>query len=200
MPVTASRIASHLCGVMLLLTGSFANASLFEFTWHGDPARDPRIVSSTDPSLRATGTIEIDAAPGSIFDLDDIVATTISVTGDTIADFIFHDWVSAGGTISPDGSEALFTSAGNPFSATSLDTFFGCRSPGCDFNFAIDVTRTVPNTPLAQVVYGSASDAIAAFRMRAITVAEPGINMIFPLACALLLVFVYRQRAQRRRS
>lgn len=194
MPVSASSCTAHVCGVVLLLIGGVAHASLFEFNWHGDPARNPRIVSSTDPTLRAIGTIEIDAAPGSLFDLDDIVATTISVTGDTIADFIFTDWVSAGGAISPDGSEALFTSEGNPFSATTLDTFFGCRSPGCEFNFAIDVTRIFPNTPLAQVVYGSASDAIAAFRMRAITVAEPGINVIYPLACTLLLFFVYRER------
>jgi hypothetical protein len=199
-PVIAPRRTSILCGVVLLLACGVAAATLFEFSWHGDPARDGSIVSSTDSSLRATGTIEIDATPGSMFALDDIISTEIFVTGDTVADFVFTVWVSAGGTLSADGSEAFFTGAGNPFSATSLDTFFGCRSPGCNFNFAIDVIRVAPNTPLAQVVYGSAAEAIAAFRMREISVAEPGSGVLFPLACALLVAVVYHDQSRRRRA
>ena len=194
----ASHRAAQLCGFALLLVCGVANATLFEFSWHGDPARDANIVSSTDSSLRAIGTIEIAAAPGALFTLDDIVATSISVTGDTIADFVFSAWESAGGAFSADGSTAFFTGDGNPFSATSRETFFGCRSPACDFNFAIDVTRIPPNTPLAQVVYGSATAALSAFKMRAITVAEPASGMTFALACALLAAVFSRERSRRR--
>ena len=172
-PVVARFRTVLPAALALLLTCHVAEATLFEFSWHGDPARDASIVSSTDASLRALGTIEIDAAPGAAFTLDDVVATNIAVSGDSIADFVFTNWVSAGGSISADGLTASFSGAGNPFSAASRETFFGCRSPACDFNFAIDVTRTEPNIPLAQVVYGSSAAALASFTMRAIRVAEP---------------------------
>ncbi len=187
------RRAALAGGLALLLTGGTAEATLFEFSWHGDPARDASITSSTDASLRALGTIEIDAAPGATFTLDDIVATDITVSGDSIADFIFTQWVSAGGTISSDGLGAHFSGEGNPFTASSRETFFGCRSPACDFSFAIDVTRTDPNIPLAQVVYGSAAAALASFNMRAIGIAEPASAALLLLAC---IVFVISTRQQ----
>lgn len=174
-------------GLMLLLKCGVAEATLFAFSWHGDPARDATIVSSTDVSLRALGTIEIDAAPGATFTLDDVISTRIAVSGDSIADFVFTNWVSAGGTISIDGLTANFSGAGNPFSAAARETFFGCRSPACDFNFAIDVTRADPNIALAQVVYGSAAAALASFRMRAVRVAEPAGATLLLLACSVLV-------------
>ena len=180
--------------LVLLLTSGVAEATLFEFSWHGDPARDASIVSSTDASLRAFGTIEIDAAPGATFTLDDVVSTNIAVSGDSIADFVFTNWVSAGGTLGIDGLTAQFSGAGNPFSAASRETFFGCRSPACDFNFAIDVTRTEPNIALAQVVYGSAAAALASFRMRAIHVAEPAGAALLLLACVMLVTSTRLQR------
>lgn len=179
-------------GLALLLACNTAEATLFEFSWHGDPARDATIVSSTNASLRAFGALEIDAAPGATFTLGDVIATNIVVTGDSIADFVFSTWESLGGTISADGQTAHFTGAGNPFSAASRATFFGCRSPGCDFNFAIDVTRTDPNIALAQVVYGSAAAALASFKLRAIRVAEPASAPLL-LAC---LVFITSARRQ----
>ncbi len=180
--------------LVLLLTSRVAEATLFEFSWHGDPARDASIVSSTDPSLRAFGTIEIDAAPGATFTLDDVVATNIAVSGDSIADFVFTNWVSAGGTLSIDGLTAHFSGAGNPFSAASRETFFGCRSPACDFNFAIDVTRAEPNIALAQVVYGSAAAALGSFRMRAVRVTEPAGAALLLLACVMLVTSTRQQR------
>lgn len=186
-------------GLALLLNCGVAKATLFEFSWHGDPARDATIVSSTDTSLRALGTIEIDAAPGATFTLGDVIATDIAVSGDSIADFVFTHWESVGGTISADGLTAHFTGEGNPFSAASRATFFGCRSPACEFNFAIDVTRTDPTIALAQVVYGSASAALAAFKIRAIRVAEPASTPLLLLACFIFAAATGRQCVHMRR-
>ena len=200
-PIVASlrRILLLPGGLALLLTCYVAEATLFEFSWHGDPARDANIVSSTDSSLRASGTLEIDAAPGATFVLDDVIATNIVVTGETIADFVFTQWESVGGTISADGQTAHFTGEGNPFSASTRATFFGCRSPACDFNFAIDVTRTDPTIALAQVVYGTAAAALASFKMRAIRVAEPASATLLLLACLIFLISARRQRVHTQR-
>lgn len=186
------RLLLPVC-IALLFASAAAEATLFGFSWHGDPARDASIVSSTDATLRAFGTIEIDALPGATFTLADVLATNIAVSGDSIVDFVFTHWDSLGGTISADGRSAHFTADGNPFSAGSRATFFGCRSPACDFSFAIDVTRRDPNIALAQVVYGSASAALASFELRAIGIAEPAGAPLLLLAGVLFASSARRQ-------
>jgi len=184
-----STIVALAVAIVLIATANPVRATLFSFSWLGDPTQDATILSSTDRTLRAFGTIDIDAAAGSDFTLDDIIQTDISVTGDSIDDFIFSTWVEAGGSISADGLRASFSGAGNPFSAVTSATFFGCRHPGCEFNFAIDVSRTPPTTPIGQVVYGSPAEALASMRMRAIAVAEPGTLALFLAAMVALTAF-----------
>jgi hypothetical protein len=103
---------------------TIGNATTYNFSWTGNPALDGTIVSSDDATLTATGTIDINANPGSAFTLSDITSTTINVTGANITPFSFTSWSSVGGTISADGLSATFDTADNPFSFPS--NFFGC--------------------------------------------------------------------------
>ncbi|MEO0819047.1 MAG: hypothetical protein AAF074_01350 [Pseudomonadota bacterium] len=116
--------------MLALYLATPAEAIVFDFFWTGDPLADPTIVSSSDPTLRAVGTVEIDALPGASFSLGDILSTSIAVSGDSIIDFTFTEWTSAGGTIAADGMSASFNAAGNPF-VFGADGSFGCSFFEC---------------------------------------------------------------------
>lgn len=174
-----------------------ANATTFNFFWTGNPVQDRTIVSSNDFSLQATGTIEINANPGSSFTLANIVSTNIHVVGSSITAFTFTQWTSAGGTISADGRSATFDSAGSPFSHPSTD-FFGCHSPGCGTNFDIAVSNN-PSRILEEVTYGSANNALASMHMMAAppTTPLPAALPLFATGAGVLGLFRWcRKRGQ----
>jgi hypothetical protein len=166
------RPYQHLLSVAALVASLWpttGNATVYNFFWTGNPALDSTIVSSSDSTLQATGTIDINASAGSPFTLGDIVSTNISVSGADITNFVFTSWSEAGGTISADGLTAKFSASGNPFFDGSPN-FFGCEFPGCGTipgSFVIDVGLINPNTPEERVLYDSAQDALASMHMTA---------------------------------
>src|ERR1041384_5726402 len=126
------------------------------------------IVPVAFSSLKATGTIDINAAPGAAFTLSDIVSTSNSVTGASITPFVFTGWEEAGGTISADGQRATFNAAGNPF-FDDLGNFFGCDFGGCGAtsNQSTDIliANFVGTQVSDRVFYASADEALAAMQM-----------------------------------
>lgn len=182
------RVLVSIPALLALLAGGGVHAAIYDFSWTGDPAEDPTIVSSDDSTLRANGTIEIDTLPGETFALSDILSTNISVTGDTIADFVLTSWVQAGGSIAADGSSAVFSAAGNPYYSSPSAGFFGCSFVGCS-NGEIDVDSPgVDNV----VGYGNDAQALASMRM---TQAVPA-----PATLALLMAGIIGIRYARKRS
>ena len=168
------RPYQHLLSVAALVTGLWPTtgyATVYNFFWTSNPALDSTIVSSTDSTLQATGTIDINASAGSPFTLGDIVSTNISVSGTGITNFVFTSWTEAGGTISADGLTAKFSASGNPvFDGTPK--FFGCEFPGCGTSLppgASDIVVDLINQiiPEESVLYGSAEDALASMHMTA---------------------------------
>ena len=170
----AKRLLNVL-GFILCYWPTIGNATTYNFSWSGDPALDSTIVSSDDATLAATGTIDINASPGSAFTLSDITSTNINVTGANITPFSFTSWGSAGGTISGDGLSATFDAADNPFSSPS--NFFGCLFFECDLggnpiNFVISASN--PGFINEQdVLYASADNAAASMHMTAATTTTP---------------------------
>lgn len=179
---------------LFLLVSAQANAGLiFDFYWTGDMSEDANITSSFDNSLRAYGTIEIDAAAGSTFSFSDVVATNIFVTGDSITDFFVTGWSSIGGVISLDGLSASLSSSGNPYSIVS-NNFFGCYWVGCGGSnpenglwAGQDSNQTVE--------YNSAASALAAYRITAGVAQVPEPAAVF-LLLAGLVGFGFSRRAR----
>ena len=172
-------LKAALAGLVLSVSG-LANAGLmFDFYWTGDTSEDSTIVSTADSTLMAMGTIEIDAAFGSTFDFSDILFTNISVTGDSIQDFIFTSWSSIGGTIAADGMSASFNASGNPYSYIS--NFYGCYYGGCGGDFSILVIDQDGGGSSRQVFYVNAEDALASMKMTRTEVPEPSTLAIFAL-------------------
>ena len=144
---------------------TIGNATVYNFFWTGNPALDGTIVSSTDSTLQAIGTIDINASAGSSFTLGDIVSTNISVSGASITNFVVTSWVNAGGTISVNGLTATFSKSGNPFSdsqPSSPPNFFGCDSSGCA---TFDILVGQLSTAEERVFYGSGLDALTSMHM-----------------------------------
>lgn len=179
------------------LTTTGAQAVVFDFFWTGDSSVDATILLSQDDTLRAVGTIEIDALAGQSFGLGDIVTTDITVSGSSITDFTFTTWSSAGGTISADGLSASFDSAGNPFyQSDDFSEFFGCQDLACQ-NAIHAINGSL--SPLFTVRYSSPSDVLASYTMTAQLSAVP-----VPASAPLLIAGIAgmaalgRRRKQRR--
>jgi len=167
------RPYQHLMGVaafVVCLTPTIGNATGYNFFWTGNSALDGTIVSSSDNSLQATGTIDINAGAGASFTLSDIVSTNITVSGAGIASFVFTTWTQAGGTISADGLSATFSDTGNPFFDTlpsSPRNFFGCHFFGCGVLPGAMFDILAGQIPSAEehVFYDTAQDALASMHM-----------------------------------
>jgi hypothetical protein len=154
-----AALAAFLTAMMALPAHA---AIVFNFSWTGDPAEDPAIVSSPNATLRAVGTITIDALAGAGFTTANVVATSIAVSGAGLPDFAFTGWNLAEGTIAADGLSALFTDA---FVQGGANVgFFGCEAVDC-FN---SVVRARLGTDANDVVYTSAANALASMRMTAV--------------------------------
>jgi hypothetical protein len=165
--LSASLVAAAM--FILCCWPTSSNAIVFDFSWTGNPALDSTIISSKDPTLSATGTIEINAAAGASFALANIVATSIGVSGNSIVGFVFTSWNSAAGTISADGSSATFSAAGNPFSFVGGNGF-GCVGVGCSDSL---IAAFSPGVGFSNAVgYVSQSAALASMHMT--TAAVPG--------------------------
>ncbi|WP_440874280.1 PEP-CTERM sorting domain-containing protein [Thalassotalea sp. PLHSN55] len=165
---------------LFMLASTQANAGIiFDFYWTGDMSEDSSITASFDNTLRATGTIEIDAVAGSSFSFADVVSTNISVTGDTITDFLVTSWSSIGGDVSLDGQSVSLTSAGNTFSVVGTN-YFGCYWVGCGGSNP-DNGLWAGQSGDQLVEYNSQASALAAYRITApSSVPEPS---------SLLLIF-----------
>jgi len=160
-----------------LSTGAPASAAprWYSFSWWGNPAMDSSIVTSSDPSLKATGVLQIDAAPGSTFTAENISEVSIDVFGDTMSPFHIDQWSansflsspknSAGGTISSDGRTAEFTSQFNIFYRdTPSSLYFGCTNPFCQTG-SIYIQN---GFELAGVTYRNRFDALISMQLEAI--------------------------------
>jgi hypothetical protein len=160
-----------------IMAAAPANAAprWYQFNWSGNPAMDWSITNTTDPSLKATGVLQIDAAPGSVFTSENISGVSIDVFGDTILPFHIDQWSvnsflrspinSAGGIISSDGRTAEFKSDFNVFYRdTPSDTFFGCEKPFCQTGSIL-----IKNGfDLAGVTYRNRFDALISMQLEAI--------------------------------
>src|SRR5690606_24608256 len=165
---------------LFLCVSAQANAGLiFDFYWTGDMSEDANITASFDNTLRAYGTIEIDASAGSTFSFSDVVATNIFVTGDSITDFFVTGWSSIGGDISLDGLIVSLTSAGIPYSIDS-GNFFGCYWVGCEGSNP-DNGLWAGQDENQLVEYNSAANALAAYRITAGTTQVPEPAAVFLL-------------------
>ncbi|RVU38939.1 hypothetical protein EOI86_06655 [Hwanghaeella grinnelliae] len=175
---------------LLAMLGGEASATVFDFFWSG-AADAPGVVSTEDTTLRATGTIEINAAAGGSFSLSDIVSTDITVTGDSITDFTFTGWDSAGGTIAADGLSATFVASGNPFKG-GAGGFFGCHFIGCDDDPDILVISDANVT----VLYDSADAALASMQMTVSRVPVPAALPLLLSAIGGLGFMSWRRRGK----
>ena len=156
-----------------LLVSTQANAGLmFDFYWTGDMSEDSSITATFDNTLRASGTIEINAVAGSTFSLADVVSTNIFVTGDTITDFLVTSWNSIGGTISLDGLNVSLTSAGNTFSIDS-GNYFGCYWVGCGGGPNPDNGLWAGQNSSQWIEYDTEANVLAAYRITAASIPEP---------------------------
>jgi hypothetical protein len=159
-----------------LLMSAPGQALVFNFSWTGNPTLDTNITTSTDSTLSATGTIEINKNAGETFALTDIVSTNINVTGNSITPFTFTSWGTAGGSIAVDGLSATFSAVGDPFSYESH--FFGCLSSQC--------ADSVIGVADQEVAYKSQSSALGSLKMtlQPVSVPEPGafLGLLFMVA------------------
>lgn len=152
-----------------------AQAAVFDFFWSGDPAADASITSSSDPTAQAVGTIEIDALAGSSFDLGNLVAIDLSITGASFTDYNVASLGALSGSVAADG-----------LSATLTDIFsFDGFSFGCSSGFG-DCRQTGPQINIVAggvgFAYASTIDAQASYSLTAQVAPVP-----LPASALLLL-------------
>lgn len=148
-------------------TGAGAATVTFDVAWSAETG-----LRTSDPSLRATGVIEIaDVGNGALFDLSDLVRLTVEVVGDTIATTVFDGTapdIILSGRVAADGrSAAILDLFVGEFDVTG----FGCDAPNCAetlssgprpvaYNIA---SARQPDGTLATTLYGAPADALASF-------------------------------------
>jgi hypothetical protein len=136
---------------------------------------DWSIITTSDPSIQATGFLQIDADPGNVFTLENISGVSIDVFGDTVSPFHIDQWSansflrapfsSAGGRISSDGRTAEFTSDFNVFYRDApSQAFFGCANIFCNTG-SISIKN---GFDLAGVTYRNRFDALISMQLEAV--------------------------------
>lgn len=186
-------------GLALALSLAFAPLSakammLFDFAWSGQVGVNGAIASD-DGTLRASGTVGIDAAPGQSFTELDFALVDIFVSGDSIDPFRIS---SVGGSsftgfIDASGAFAQFTLTVSPlFFDAAASTALGCASPlGC-----ANARVVVDSNGDRFVTYPSAAEAATSFRMTAPAAAVP-LPSTLPLVAAGIAAFgLLRRRAR----
>jgi hypothetical protein len=183
-----------------LASGPAAAAILFNFSWTADPAQDPNIIVSPDPTITATGTMTIDAGPGETFSLSDIIAVNINVSGATIAPFTITSWVDAAGSIAADGLSATFVGSGShePFAFLASGAFFGCERTDC---LNVDGTQGElfvrdANAVGSRLFYTSGVAALSSMRLTAAVNGVPLPGTVPLLLGGLLALAVVRRRRE----
>ena len=116
--------------VMLLgLAVGQANAATYNFSWTQTGSDTP--VSSTDPTVTAIGTIDLNAAPGTTFGLSALQAINVLVTGTLIDDFLINSVAmteALSGAVSADG---LTVSIFDFYADNNATDGFGCAQLNC---------------------------------------------------------------------
>ena len=150
---------------------------------------------TTDPSVTATGRLDIGVGAGETFSLGDLDAIYIEVTGALIDDFVIDGTETTqflAGQVAPDAGSATLSD----FLFANVDiegnyvNGFGCEfgppdtAEFCGLNFPIggdpDRPYNIVNGPLtgtpadkAVTRYGSAAEALASISLTAANVTEP---------------------------
>lgn len=157
-----------ICGVFFSCYS--ASALTFNFNW---TSNDPNIMSGAPANtLTATGTMDINVAPGQNFINGNISNVNITVSNSLGSSFQFTSWTQSGGTVAADGLSASFSSAGNPqYNTPTL--YFGCKASQCgDDNptshFAVWIGGAQHN-----IFYNSQANALSSMRMTAASTEVP---------------------------
>ncbi|WP_299655150.1 PEP-CTERM sorting domain-containing protein [uncultured Jannaschia sp.] len=128
MSIKIGAIAALFVGCVSLAAP--AQAAVYDFFFTAEPADNSDIVFTSDASLRAIGTIEIDAEDGAAFDVSSLIDVAINVTADTIPGFTVTELQFLNGSVSEDGASISLTDIATPF-ANVLTRFFGCVFESC---------------------------------------------------------------------
>jgi len=158
-----------------------ASALRFDFAW-GPEFVSSGITAVDGTQITATGTIDIDAAPGESFVTSDITASDILVSGDAIIDFTMDlsYWQleetgvssSAFGSIAADGLSATFDLGDGTQAPVALGEGGGiaCALDDCSdntiyitFNYLLDDGST--DRSVATRSYDTTEDALGSLRM-----------------------------------
>ncbi len=157
-----------LAAAALVCFGTQAQAITFSFDWSAASAN----VRTSDTTMAASGTIEIDALAGETFDLSDLLSINLNVSGNSINNFTI------------DGSEQRQvlsgTIASDGLSASLSDFFFGGPNQlsfGCDFE---DCKRGTTSGTRYNIVSGKAFRNKSTYETPAQALSSFGLTAIIP--------------------
>lgn len=147
----------------LAVATSATHAATFNLFFSGDPATNPAITASEDPTILMQGTLEIDAGPREAFGLADLLSINIAVTGDTIDDFTMTTVSFLDGVIAADGLSASLFDIFDFGANTGCTSFVGdCGFLG-DGNIIVDgVDIAFTDTASAQAAWVLTAAPVAA--------------------------------------
>ena len=150
-----------------------AQAAVYDFFFSGEPIGDGPIVSTGDASLRAVGTIEIDAANGASFNVSSLVNVSIDVTADAIPGFTVTQLEILNGFVAADGMSISLTDFSTPL-ADQSERFFGCLFEFCgDTEAGLVAVRD--GAVDVDVLFTNASSALDAFEVTKPSMPEPSV-------------------------
>ena len=147
-----------------------ANAATFNFFWSADPAADPTITSSDDPTATAMGTLDINVANGAAFTAADLSDGLFVVVGDSFPNFsVAFVNLTIVGLIAPDGASAAIT--GNFIGSNPGGGAFACLNFECQPDPTIVINTPGPMS--SATTYNSPAAALASFKLTAAQTAVP---------------------------
>ncbi len=128
MSIKTGAIATLFAGCVSL--SAPAQAAVYDFFFSAEKTTNSGIVLTDDESLRAIGTIEIDAENGAAFDVSSLIDVAINVTANTIPGFTVTELQFLNGSVSKDGASISLTEIATPLENV-LTRFFGCVFVSC---------------------------------------------------------------------